>query len=217
MAIAKTNGFRLLPSYYEAIRDLPDAERLLLYDAVFDFGFGNEVQELPPLLKSLFGLIVPTLERSIRFEEKQRRNGAKGGRPPKTQTKAKETQPTFGENLAVADADADADAVADADADADAVADAVAVAVGKAKPPRASRFSPPTVEEVAEYCLERANGINAQRFVDFYTAKGWKIGKEKMHDWKAAVRTWERSEHIDEEGARDIRDQSRYENREGSL
>ena len=49
MAIAKTNGFRLLPSYYEAIRDLPDAERLLLYDAVFDFGFGNEVQELPPL------------------------------------------------------------------------------------------------------------------------------------------------------------------------
>ena len=199
MASAKTNGFRLLPSYYEAIRDLPDAERLLLYDAVFDFGFGNEVQELPPLLKSLFGLIVPTLERSIRFEEKQRRNGAKGGRPPKTQTKAKETQPTFGENLAVADAVADADAV------------------GKAKPPRAARFTPPTVDEVAIYCLERGNGIDAQRFVDFYTAKGWKIGQEKMHDWKAAVRTWERSGRIKKEGARDIRDPARYRNMEGSL
>ena len=201
MASAKTNGFRLLPSYYEAIRDLPDEERLLLYDAVFDFGFGNEVQELPPLLKSLFGLIVPTLERSIRFEEKQRRNGAKGGRPSKTQTKAKETQNTFGENLAVASDLAVADAVA----------------VGKAKPPRAARFTPPTVEEVAEYCRERGNGINAQAFVDHYQANGWTRGKTKIKDWRACVRTWERSEHIEKTGARDIRDQSRYENREGSL
>ena len=53
------------------------------------------------------------------------------------------------------------------------------------------RFSPPTVEEVADYCKERGNNIDPQAFVDFYTAKGWRVGRDPMKDWKAAVRTWE--------------------------
>ena len=56
------------------------------------------------------------------------------------------------------------------------------------------RFSPPTVDEVAEYCRERKNTVDPQRFVDFYAAKGWKIGQNPMKDWKAAVRTWEQRE-----------------------
>jgi len=60
------------------------------------------------------------------------------------------------------------------------------------KPPRASRFTPPSVEEVRVYCQERQNGVDAQRFVDFYTANGWSQGRGKpIKDWKAAVRTWE--------------------------
>ena len=47
------------------------------------------------------------------------------------------------------------------------------------------------MNEVQSYCLERNNGVDAQKFVDFYTAKGWYVGKNKMKDWKAAVRTWE--------------------------
>ena len=62
----------------------------------------------------------------------------------------------------------------------------------KPQPPKESkRFTPPTVEEVKAYCLERKNGIDAQQFVDFYSSKGWYVGKNKMKDWKAAVRTWE--------------------------
>lgn len=57
---------------------------------------------------------------------------------------------------------------------------------------KSSRFTPPTLDEVEQYCLERANGIDAQTFIDFYESKGWMIGKNKMKDWKAAVRTWER-------------------------
>lgn len=53
------------------------------------------------------------------------------------------------------------------------------------------RFIPPSVEEVQAYCDERDNHINANEFVDFYSSKGWMIGKNKMKDWKAAVRTWE--------------------------
>ena len=56
------------------------------------------------------------------------------------------------------------------------------------------RFVPPTVEEVRAYCLERNNNIDPEAFVDFYKSKGWLVGKTKMKDWKAAVRTWERSE-----------------------
>lgn len=56
------------------------------------------------------------------------------------------------------------------------------------------RFTPPTLEEVEAYCLERNNGIDAQTFIDFYSAKGWMIGKNKMKDWKASVRTWERKD-----------------------
>ena len=55
----------------------------------------------------------------------------------------------------------------------------------------AKRFTPPTVEDVKSYCLSRNNNINAEQFVDFYTAKGWKVGNTPMKDWKAAVRTWE--------------------------
>ena len=52
-------------------------------------------------------------------------------------------------------------------------------------------FTPPTVEEVTTYCQERGNNIEPQRFVDFYESKGWMVGKNKMKDWKAAVRNWE--------------------------
>ena len=55
-----------------------------------------------------------------------------------------------------------------------------------------SRFVPPSVEEVAAYCGERNNRIDPQTFVDFYASKGWVVGKSKMKDWKAAVRTWEK-------------------------
>ena len=53
------------------------------------------------------------------------------------------------------------------------------------------RFSPPTVQQVKDYCLERGNNINPEKFVAFYQSKGWKIGKSPMTDWKSAVRTWE--------------------------
>jgi hypothetical protein len=53
------------------------------------------------------------------------------------------------------------------------------------------RFTPPTLQEVEAYCQERGNAVDPQHFVDFYSAKGWMIGKNRMKDWKAAVRNWE--------------------------
>lgn len=56
------------------------------------------------------------------------------------------------------------------------------------------KFSKPTLEEINQYCIERNNGINAEAFYDFYESKDWYVGKNKMKDWKACVRTWERRE-----------------------
>ena len=57
------------------------------------------------------------------------------------------------------------------------------------------RFEKPTLSEIKQYCTERNNNVNAEHFFDYYESNGWKVGKNSMKDWKAAVRTWERSEY----------------------
>ena len=64
----------------------------------------------------------------------------------------------------------------------------------ESKPKKGTRFTPPTVEEVTAYCQERGNNVNPQRFVDYYSSNGWMVGKNKMKDWRACVRTWEQKD-----------------------
>lgn len=60
------------------------------------------------------------------------------------------------------------------------------------------KFEKPTIEQIQEYCIERNNGINAEAFYDFYESKNWYVGKNKMSDWEACVRTWERRQQTKE-------------------
>ena len=70
------------------------------------------------------------------------------------------------------------------------------VSIGKVskdiEPPK--RFTAPSFEDVKAYCAERKNNVDAERFINYYTANGWKVGKNPMKDWKAAVRSWERND-----------------------
>lgn len=125
------------------------------------------------------------------YEEKCRmnsENGKKGGRPKKTERFSEETEKTerFFEKAKKADIDIDIDN----DIDIKEKDTPKGVSKEKAQP----RFTPPTVEQVREYCKERKNTIDPEQFVDFYTAKGWKVGSQSMKDWKACVRTWEKRE-----------------------
>ena len=72
------------------------------------------------------------------------------------------------------------------------------------------KFNKPTIEDIEKYCKERNNSINAEKFHNYYEANGWIVGKTKMKDWKAAIRTWEQnqknfnnqsSEHSEQGGA----------------
>jgi len=60
---------------------------------------------------------------------------------------------------------------------------------------KSKRFTPPTLEEVTAYCFERGNNVDPQRFIDYYTSNGWMVGRNKMKDWKATVRNWEKKDN----------------------
>ena len=61
------------------------------------------------------------------------------------------------------------------------------------KPVKVKRFQKPMLQEVLSYCVERQNVVQGTKFFDFYESNGWKVGKNPMKDWKAAVRNWERN------------------------
>lgn len=69
-------------------------------------------------------------------------------------------------------------------------------------PSSSKRFVKPTIEEVAEYCKERKNGIDAEHFWHFYENKKWKVGKETMSNWKSCVITWEKRKKEEMEKSR---------------
>lgn len=57
-------------------------------------------------------------------------------------------------------------------------------------------FTPPSLEEVRTYCQERGKGVDAERWISHYESNGWRVGRNPMKDWRAAVRTWEHSNFI---------------------
>lgn len=65
--------------------------------------------------------------------------------------------------------------------------------IDKSDKPTHKRFVPPTLEEVQAYCRERNNNVDAERFINHYTSNGWMVGRNKMKDWRASVRTWEKN------------------------
>jgi len=58
---------------------------------------------------------------------------------------------------------------------------------------KAKAFTIPTIDEIKEYCQERKNNVDAEKFFDYYESKGWLVGKTKMKNWQAAIRNWEKN------------------------
>ena len=69
---------------------------------------------------------------------------------------------------------------------------------------KSTRFVPPTLDEIKDYCLERNNNVDPNKSYDLYQAKGWMVGKNKMKDWEAAIRTWENRDKKPSNQPRDI-------------
>lgn len=181
----ETDGFMFFSSYYEAIRPISEQDRLLLLDAILDYVFvRKEPDDLPAMLYGYFALLRPNLDSSIKRRAASVSNGRRGGRPSKSRREKPSKNP----------------------AETQEKPDLKPERIGKegrggeqdegenraGEPPRTSRFTPPSVQDVRAYCLECGIDVDAEQFVDFYVSKGWRVGKGPMEDWRAAVRTWAR-------------------------
>lgn len=125
--------------------------------------------------------------------EKRSNNGALGGRPAKEKTTQKSKSESKTESKSESELKTNTEIENEYENNIEKESKRVQ---GERKPTTSTqrRFTPPTLEEVMEYCQERNNGIDAIQFFDYYEANGWVQGKNKpLKDWKAAVRTWERN------------------------
>lgn len=185
---------KVFPDLSATVDLLSDAEAGRLLKALLHYGNGGE-DELLGQEKLVFAMLKAQMDRDAAsyadYTDKQRKNGQKGGRPKKpTETQQNPKNPSlFLKTQKSQDKEEDKDKDEEEDEDKDGVGGA------KAPQARARRFTPPTVGDVRLYCEERRNGVDPQRFVDFYASKGWKVGSQAMKDWRACVRTWEQRDN----------------------
>lgn len=193
-------------NFRDALSRLPDKDRLEAYEALFNYALDD--MEIPFTTAGAFvQILVPLIDKNNRNYE----NGKKGGRPKnKTEIKPSEnrtetetkpnhnqfetnTEPNVTHSVIVLKSNSVIEEKNNSviEEKNNSVIEPP-LSPNRDIPPKGKRFTPPTVDEVRAYCRERGNNVDAEKFVDFYTAKGWKVGKNPMKDWKAAVRTWER-------------------------
>ena len=178
---SKKDSFLLYLSHRKFFERLDDTGKAKLIMSLFDYAeTGEEIVTDNGKVEMAFVAIQDDLDRNaakyLRQCERNRENGKLGGRP-----KGKSKEPTEPTGFYKSFNDYDNDCVYESE-ERD-------INISPKK-----RFVKPTVEEVRAYCLERHNFVDPEAFVDFYESKGWKVGDQPMKDWKACVRTWERSE-----------------------
>lgn len=178
-------------SFYDALKNIPPDERLKVYDAIMEYGMYDRDPDLDGVALAIFLLAKPQIDAN----NKRYENGCKA--------KKKRT-------LSEAEASVKQESSEEEAKEKEKEKEKVKVKDNN------KIFKPPTVDDVRAYCTERGNSVDPQSFVDFYESKGWMIGKNKMKDWKAAVRTWERSETKTRQGetAKLTRNNNNFERRQ---
>ena len=180
---------KVYTDFAEAMEALSDAERGRLFMSMLQYASTGEAGTLSGAERFVWPIAKQNIDRAQAELEKRAENGRKGGRPKKA-NESGEKQPKAKESKKKQTKD-------NKDKDKDKENNIIPLSPNGDIPPKGERppvkrFIKPTAEEVRAYCAERGNRVDAQAFVDFYAAKGWKVGNAPMKDWKAAVRTWEK-------------------------
>lgn len=186
--ISVRDSFVLYTSYMDQISLLNNEQRGVLLTAIYSYAMENELPDMDGMTKMAFSFIRSQLDKDMKKYDdvcrKRREAGKSGGRPKandytEKQEKAKKANGFSEKQTETKKPDNEYEYDNDNDLKENI---------------KRKIFQPPTVEAVKAYCTERGNKVDPQSFVDFYESKGWMIGKNKMKDWKAAVRTWEKNE-----------------------
>lgn len=180
-------SFPVYLDYSKAVNKLSDAEAGQLFKALLEYADSGQDPQLEGSLYAVFAIMQNQLDRDtekyVQKCERLRQNGSKGGRPVRDKEPNGNQEKPNGYSLEPKKTDTDTDTVTDTVTDSN-------IGSKVDKPPSRHRFTPPTEEEVRAYCTEKGYTVDPQRFVDYYTSNGWRVGKNPMKDWKAAVRTW---------------------------
>ena len=168
-------------SFYEAIVGLPDVELAQAFRAIAEYGLNGIETECSGTAKVALIMAKPQIDKNnMRYA-----NGCKGGRPAEN-LKPNDNQIKPSDNQTITNQEPNVNVN-------DNVNDI------KKKDTKVSKekahFVPPTLENVIGYCQEKGYKVDAHRFIDFYESKGWMVGKNKMKDWKAALRNWARQDN----------------------
>lgn len=179
--------FTFYESFYRATQRIKDPlARAQVYDAICEYalyGVVPDMESLSDVAAIAFELVRPNLDAS----RKKAEAGRSGGSRKQNESKSKQTEaPTKqGETRSKKEKENEIENKIEIEIEKKSY-------YGRDRPP--TSFEPPTVEEVKAYCQDRKNAVDPQHFVDYYTANGWVQGKGKpIKDWRATVRTWERS------------------------
>ena len=178
------DSFVFYRSFAEGLNELDGETRLACYDALLAYALDGVEPSLTGVAKAMFTLIKPQIDaNNKRFENgmKGAAYGKLGGRPKKNPIGVIEENP-----IGVSNKNPEKTPNVNVNENVNGNVNDI----GEKETPK-KRFVPPTIEEVREYCRERGNRVSPERFVAFYSAKNWFIGKNKMKDWKQAIITWE--------------------------
>ena len=159
----------------EALRQLPPEQFKHVVTTLWDYELDGVIPEGDPVAFAIWKMAQPLIDKRTKNYE----NGVLGGRPknrPETEPKPTENRIEPNDNLK--------------DKEERINIKEIPTCVGTKK----SGITPPTLQEVKDYVMEKGYNMDAERFVDFYESKGWMVGKNKMKDWKAAVRNWARGQ-----------------------
>lgn len=193
--------------WHEAIKEFSPDERLKAYDAIMQYAF-DDVIPVDKFIRVATALMRSTIDRdNNKYEEKCERNRRNIMNRWRKRIEAEDSKTTdatpvnepIRPNTTATDNSNDNENDNGNENDNEPTTKVVGDTKKKEKKSiekkkvadAPTRFQKPKVEEVAAYCKERGNYVDAQHFVDFYESKGWKVGNSPMKDWKAAVRTWE--------------------------
>lgn len=175
-------------SFYDAIRRLPDADFAKAMRALMEYGLNGLEPEGNGVEYTVFVMAKPQIDANYR----RWKNGCKGGKPSGNQDRTK-TEPSDNQCIPTAEPENN-QCVPTAEPNVNVNVNDNDKKENTLKGVKEKRFTPPTLEDVIGYCQEKGYAIDAERFVDFYSSKGWMVGKNKMKDWKAAVRNWARQD-----------------------
>lgn len=176
------DSFIFYRSFFESTIPLNKEEKAELFDAICRYALDAEQINLQGFPQAMFSLIKPQLDAN----RKKWLNGCKD------KTKSKEESIDEQEISKTEAKDKQTKSKTEGNVNDNVNVECKSELEMKIIIPKPKGFTPPTLEEVKNYCRERSNNVDANKFLNFYESKGWMIGKSKMKDWKASVRTWEK-------------------------